>query len=107
MRLVHLHNSKIYIARKVPTTGNRLVYTTTTSEMAHVQPTGEASSEIVEGVFGKQFKLFFDGAADVCPGDRLRNENTGEYYTVISDGVTRRSMGSIDYLLVVVQKTIG
>ena len=105
MRLVHLMTKKIIIARYVKTTGDKYAFSTVTGEMMHIQPTGNSSREIRDGVFGKQFRIYTEGDVDLQPGDRLRNTDTNEYYTVMSDGVSRRTMGSLDFIIAVVQKT--
>jgi len=104
MKLTHLMTNRVMIARKVATSGDKMAFTTVTSEMMHIQPTSDSSSEIREGVFGKQFRIYCDGSTNLRQGDRLRDEE-GNYYTVVSDGVSRRTYGSIDYLTVFVQKT--
>jgi len=103
MRLNHLTNNKVFIARKVAVTGDKLAYVTVTSEMMNIQPTGDSSTEIREGTFGKQFRIYCDGGVDLREGDRLRDED-GNYYTVMPDGVSRRTVGSLDYILAVIQK---
>ena len=105
MSLVHLMTNRVIIARKVTTTGDRLAYSTVTAEMMNIQPAGDSASEIREGVFGKSFKLYMDGDTDIQEGDRLRDTDTGNIFTVVPDGVSRRTMGSLDFLVVVVQKT--
>jgi len=82
-----------------------MALSTVTATFANIQPAANSSTEIAEGVFGKSFKLYFDGGVDLQMGDRLRDTETNEYYTVVSGGVTRRTMGSIDYLIASVQKT--
>lgn len=104
MRLTHLMTNRVVIARRVATTGDKLSYTTVTAEMMNIQPVSDSSTEIREGTFGKQFRVYLDGGADLQQGDRLRDDN-GHEYTVMPDGVTRRTMGSIDYTIAVIQKT--
>lgn len=104
MRLTHLLNNRIIIARKVAVSGDRLAYVTVTAEMMNMQPVGDSATEIRAGTFGKQFKIYCDGGADLKEGDRLRDEDNVEY-TVMPDGVSRRTMGSLDFIIAVVQKT--
>ena len=104
MRLTHLMNNRTIIARKTAVSGDRLAYTTVTAEMLHFQPVADSATEIRDGTFGKQFKIYCDGGANLQEGDRLRDED-GRNYTVMPDGVSRRTMGSIDYIVAVVQKT--
>ena len=104
MRLTHLMNNRVVIARRVPVSGDRLAYVTATVEMMHIQPLGDVANEIRDGTFGKQFRLYCDGSADLKEGDRLRDES-GHEYTVVSDGVSRRTYGTMDYIVAVVEKT--
>lgn len=105
MRLTHILDNRVIIARKVATSGDKLAFVTVTAEMMNIQPVSDSSTEIREGTFGKQFRIYCDGGADLQPGDRLRNNDNGETYTVMSDGVSRRTMGSMDFIIAVVQKT--
>ena len=104
MRLSHLLNKQISIARMITESGDKLMFSTVTSEMGHIQPMDRSGSEISEGVFGKAFRVYMDGDVDIQEGDRLRDSDSN-YYTVITDGVSRRTFGSIDYLIVILAKT--
>lgn len=104
MRLTHLMNNKTIIARRTTISGDRMAYVTVTAEMMNYQPVGDSATEIREGTFGKSFKIYCDGAANLQEGDRLRDKD-GIDYTVQPDGVSRRTMGSIDFIIAVVQKT--
>lgn len=103
MRLTHLLNNRVIIARRVTTTGDKMAYVTVTAEMMNIQPVGDTATEIREGTFGKQFRIYCDGGASLQEGDRLRDEN-GYFYTVQPDGVSRRTMGSIDFIIAVIMK---
>lgn len=105
MKLTHLTNKELIIARKVAVSGDKMALTTVTATFANIQPATDSSTEIAEGIFGKSFRLYFDAHVDLRMGDRLRDVETGDYYSVVSDGVTRRTMGSIDYVIALVQKT--
>jgi len=104
MKLTHLLNKQIVIARLVTESGDKMVFSTVTTEMGHIQPMADTKTEIVEGVFGKTFRLYMEGDVDIQEGDLLRDPN-GNYYKVKPDGVSRRTFGSFDYLIVVVEKT--
>lgn len=105
MRLAHLTNKRILISRMVADTYDRLILSTVTATYANIQPTNNSGSEIREGVFGKAFRVYVDGGTDIQPGDRLKDIDTDETYQVLPDGVSRRTLGSIDYTLISVQKT--
>ena len=104
IRLTHLMDNRVVIARRIAVTGDKMAYVTVTAEMMNIQPVGDSSSEISEGTFGKQFIIYCDGNADLSEGDRLADEN-GNTYTIQADGVTRRTMGSMDFIVAVIQKT--
>lgn len=103
MKLAHLLNKQIIIARMAEISGDKLAYTTVTADMGHIQPIDNSNSEGESGVFGKNFRLYMSGDADINEGDRLRDFD-GNYYTVVSDGISRRTFGSFDYLIVIIQK---
>lgn len=105
MKLTNLLSRKIIIARRVKTVGDKMAMSTVTSVATVIQPATDSSHQLVEGVFGKRFKLYCDGGVDIQSGDRLRDYLTSTTYTVVSDGVTRRTMGSLDYTIIIVQKT--
>lgn len=105
MKLTNLLSRKIIVARRVKTVNDKMAMSTVTAVATVIQPTADSSHQLVEGVFGKSFKLYCDGGVDIQQGDRLRDYLTSTTYTVVSDGVTRRTMGSIDYTIIIVQKT--
>jgi len=88
----------------VTTSGSRIAYSTVTAEMGHLQPTDLEKGQISEGVFGKTFRLYMEGEADVKEGDRLKDPE-GVLYTVVSGGVSRRNFGSFDYKIIVLEVT--
>lgn len=104
MKLTHLLNKRVVIARYATVSGDRQAFTTVTTEMFHIQPMTNAKSVLEGGVYGKQFRFYTDGDIDIEEGDRLKDDN-GDYYTVRSDGVSRRTFGSFDYLIIICDKT--
>jgi hypothetical protein len=104
MKLTHLLNNRIIIARMATISGHKLAYTTVTAEYGHIQPMSNYKSELREGVFSKTYRLYMDGDIDIHEGDRLKDSD-GNFYTVKNDGVSRRCFGSFDYLIVVIEKT--
>jgi len=105
MKLVHLLNKQVVIARMATTTGDKMAFSTVTTEMFHIQPmTNSKSNAGMPGVYGKTYRFYTDGDMDIQEGDRLRDED-GFYYTVKSDGVSRRTFGSFDYLIIICDKT--
>jgi hypothetical protein len=104
MRLTHLLSKRVIIARMVSTTGHKMVYVTVTAEMSHIQPMSNFKSELREGVFSKTYRLYVDGDVDIREGDRLKDED-GNFYTVKNDGVSRRTFGSFDYCIIIIEKS--
>ena len=104
LRLTHLMTKKVIIARMATVSGFKTAYSTVTAEMMHVMPTARGSSALTDGLMGKAFTLHCDCSADVKAGDRLKDED-GNYFTIMPDGVTDRSFGSISYKVIIVQKT--
>ena len=102
-RLRNLMSNKIIIARQAATSGIKMAYLTVTAEFANFQPLGNRNSEIAPGSFSKAVRFYFPGDADVQEGDRLKDD-LGNYYTVASGGINRRSHGSLDYLSVDTEK---
>lgn len=105
MKLTHLLTSKVIITRMTPGTNDRLVLSTVTAVSANIQPTSDSGNQIRDGVFGKSFRFFCSGDVDIQPNDRLRDNDTGDEYIVLPDGISHRSMGSIDYSIIAVEKT--
>lgn len=106
MAITHLLNKSVVIKRLQNTSNDRMAMSTVTSAMTHIQPLTESSRQIEDGVFGKQFKIFMDLGANVRVGDRLIDSD-GNHYTVVGEGVTSRSFGSIDFVMLVAEKTLG
>ena len=103
VRLTHLLKNRIIISRMTAVTGFKQAFSTVTSEMGCIQPIGKEKAGLVDGVFGKAFRIYVEGDTDIRPGDRLRDEN-GNKYTVKSGGVTPMSYGSFDYKIVIIEK---
>lgn len=103
-RITHLTDKQIVISRLVETTPNKLVMSTVTADFAHIQPDTNYKSQLTDGVFGKRFRAYVDGATDIQEGDRIRDQD-GITYNVISDGVSRRLYGSFDHKEIILEKT--
>ena len=103
MRLTHLMDNRIVIARKIATSGIKSAMSTVTVEMAHKRLILDSKTAIAEGRYAKLVRFYFEGDTDVQDGDRFRDED-GKYYTVVSGGVNRMTYGSIDFLQVDTQQ---
>ena len=104
MAIEHLCHTVIKILRYQDLGGDKMAFSTVTSVMVHIQPTMDSKRGIVEGVFGKQFKIYTDVGRNIQQGDRIRDASNNKY-TVVADGETERSFGSISYKLLLVEKT--
>ena len=63
------------------------------------------SANKIQGVTGSGFTL--GGSGGVVEPWEVRDYGTGETFTVRSGGVSRRTFGSMDYLIIIVEKTQG
>lgn len=106
MKLQHLANQRIIISRmQAITPGSRnMVLSTVTAALGHLQPVGPEKASLVNGVFGKAYRLFVDNDVDLAEGDQLKDE-AGNVYTVRKGGVTRWQHGAMDYQEVVIERT--
>ncbi|KAA0004643.1 MAG: hypothetical protein FE038_02060 [Thermoplasmata archaeon] len=88
----------------VKVSGDKKALSTVTAEMCHIQPISRDKSGVADGVYGKTFKIFLEADTQVQEGDRLRDID-GNYYTVVSGGMTRRTHGSFDYYECIIMQT--
>lgn len=104
MKITHLLTNTVVITRLSTVSGDKQAYSTVTSVIGHIQPLSAEKTSLVEGVFGKTYKIYTDGSTDINEGDRLKDED-GNYYTVKSGGVSRRTFGSFDHNEIIIEKT--
>lgn len=104
-KITHLTDKRITITRLVEVSPDKHAMMTVTADFAHIQPEGFSKTSIDDGVFGKRFRAYIDGAVDVQPGDKLRDEN-GTRYSVIAGGVSRRDFGTFDHKIVILEETV-
>jgi hypothetical protein len=100
MKLTHLANQKIVIARLTPVASSinrQIALTTVTAALGHLQPLARDGSQLATGVTGKNYVIYLDGGTDIQENDQLKDES-GNIYTVRSSGVTRWRHGAMDYL---------
>lgn len=83
--------------------GNKQAFSTVTAVVGNLQPVSAQDAQLYDGVYGRTFQFFADGAIDIQEGDRLKDEK-GAYYRVKGGGVVRRTEGSIDYLKVLCER---
>lgn len=102
--LEHLTTKQIIITRLTTTTGNRRAYATLTAAFAEIQQLSVEKTNLYNGAMGKTFQCYVDPSVSILEGDSLRETSTGNIYKVKTGGVTRRSMGSIDYLSVIMEQ---
>jgi len=105
MTIAHLMNKSITILRLADIGDDKMALTTGETIKCQIQPATDDKRELTDGVFGKQFRIYVDGASDAKQGDRIRDKSTNEEYTVLSGGETRRTFGSIDYTILLVELT--
>lgn len=103
----HLCHEAVKVMRMQDLGSDLMAFSTVTTAMVHIQPQ-MSSKRMLEGtsggVFGKQFKIYTDVGRNFQQGDRIRDTNNN-YYTVVADGETDRSFGSISFKILLVEKT--
>lgn len=104
MSIEHLCRTAIKVLRYKDLGSDLMAFATVTSAMAHIQPVTDSKRAIADGVFGKQFKIYVDIGRNIQQGDKIRDIDCNEY-TVVADGESVRSFGSISYVLLLVEKT--
>lgn len=102
--IVHLATNRFIIARLTPVSGYKSVYATTTFALGTLQPLSGQKTQAYDGVMGKTYALYVDGLIDVQEGDRFRELQTSKVYKVVNGGVSRRTIGAIDYKAIIVQE---
>ena len=108
MRFVaHLGTDQIFVLRKVTVSGHKTAFATTTGFIGNLQALSPERVQLFDGVVGKTFMIYTDGNLDIQEGDKLRNTESSQMYKVANGGVTRKTMGSMDFLQVVIQESSG
>lgn len=102
--VIHLATNRFVLTRLTPVSGYKSAYATTTFALAHLQPLAAQKTQLYDGVMGKTYAIYADGFLDVQEGDRFRDMNTNKLYRVVNGGVTRRTMGAVDYNEIIVQQ---
>lgn len=96
--LINLTTKQIIISRLTTVSGNRRTYATTTAAWAEVQPQSPSKTQAIEGVVLKTYAIYTESTADIQEHDMIREVETGKLFKVMSGGVSRRTMGSMDFL---------
>ena len=104
MKLAHLATNYIIISRMTAIAGHRSALSTVTGANVNLQPVSAEKAALMDGVFGKTYKIFCDSGVDIQEHDKLRDYFTGDYYRVKSGGVTTHAYGSIEYKEVLIEK---
>lgn len=95
--LAHIGTDKFVISRLTTISGYKKDFATTTAVIGNLQPLSPNKTNLFNGVMGKTFRIFIDGFYDLQEGDKLRNADTNAIYKVKNGGITRRTMGAVDY----------
>lgn len=103
-KITHLTDKRITITRLQNIGGDKQAMMTVTSDFAHIQPEGFNKTQIDDGVFGKRFRAYVDGAVDVEAGDHIRDTD-GNRYAVVAGGVSRRDFGTFDHKIIILEQT--
>ena len=105
MRFTHWLTNTIVISRMTAVSGDKTAFSTVTSTNAQLQPLDAERTAIAGGVFGKTYRIWVDSSITINEGDKITDED-GNTYKVRLGGVTTRSMGSIDYKEILIEKTL-
>ena len=100
--LVHLATNRFIISRLTPVSGYKSSYQTTTAALCTLQPLSAQKTQSYDGVMGKTYIIYAEGLLDVQENDRFRDVNTNKYYRVMNGGVSRRTMGALDFNQIIV-----
>jgi len=104
MKFLNFSNKTVVVSRMTAVSGNVKVLSTVTSTSGHIQPLDAERIRLIDGVYGKSFRIWVDSGVDIQEGDLLRDEDSNEY-KVSKGGVTPRAEGSIDYQEILIEKT--
>lgn len=98
MKLTHLSNQRVIISRLQAYSGggSKLALSTVTATLGHLEPLAPDKAVLIDGVVGKAYRIFVDGAEDIQDGDQLKDES-GAIYTVRKGGVSRWQHGAMDF----------
>lgn len=102
--LENLLTKQIIITRLTTVSGNKKAYATTTATYAEIQPITPDKVNLYNGAMGKTYKCFTDPTDDIQEGDTLREVSTGKLFKVKTGGVSRRTMGSMDFLAIIMEQ---
>lgn len=102
--LIHLTNKQVIISRLVNVGGNKTAYATVTGALSELQPLSLEKTALVDGVMGKTYRIYVDPTVDIREHDKVQEVSTGKIFKVKTGGVTRRTMGSIDYVTAIVEQ---
>lgn len=104
MKFLHLLNKKVIVSRMVSVGGYKMALSTVTATFSEIQPLSLEKTSIVDGVYGKTYKIFVDLDTDIQQGDQLKGED-GRIYTIKGGAVTPRTQGSIEYKEAIIMET--
>lgn len=102
--LENLTTKAIIITRLSTVSGYKRAYATLTAAFAEIQPLSREKTEMYNGAMGKTFICYVDPSVSIQESDMLRETSNGNLYKVKTGGVSRRTMGSIDYVAVIMEQ---
>jgi len=104
MKFTHFSSKTVVISRMTAVSGNVQVLSTVTSTSGHIQPLDAERIRLIDGVYGKSYRIWVDTGVDIQEGDRLKDSD-GLFYKVRKGGVSARNEGCIDYQEVLIERT--
>lgn len=102
--LAHLSTGIFIITRFTTVSGYKKAFATTTGFKGHLQPLSADKTNLYNGVMGKTYVIYTEGAIDIQEGDKLRDTSTNKFYKVSNGGVSRRSFGIVDFNQVIIEE---
>jgi len=103
MRFLHFSSKTVIVSRMTAGGNNTMILATVTSIRGHIQPLDAERTRLIDGVYGKSYRIWVDTGVSLEDGDRLKDDD-GNFYKIRKGGITARAEGSIDYQEVLIEK---
>lgn len=104
MSILNLRTNHLMLSRLTAVGGSKMAFATVTGVDGTLQPVSVEEASLMDGVYGRSFQFFCDGAIDIQEGDKLKDNTTGFVYRVKAGAVVRRTYNAIDFLKVICER---
>ena len=85
-------------------TSNKIAMSTVTAAYVEIQPLSAEKTALFGGTYGKMYVIYADAGIDIKEGDKIKDVDSGDIFTVAKGGTTKYSQGSIEFLKVIITK---